>query len=350
MKKYYNVLGLEEGASKEDIEKNYKELSKELDPKYNDNQDFFKEEFALLQEAYEKLMGHPQQVKDSDLSDNIKPDSRVRSSNKSQKTKTKNIKFKVLGLIILVLISIKVLINIFIPIPGCIDPKMYNFNKTANTDDGSCIPFLYGCIDRNAINFNIDANTMKDSACVIVENVSCIKHLGKPKKRITVDTKKFKDVTLEFVYSSCDEVIDDNFKLYSTGYHYRHKVLSITDTLTWIGSGDNYLSIPVGENIKVIEHIKGYRSRNYYIDINKTVSNYLINPRGHYRYKTEKHTYGGFSNLFSEPEINKKSGFFIKIDHRMDWWFEEAPSSISVTTYNGLQDYSTHTRYNIMRY
>ena len=349
MKKYYKVLGLEEGASKEDVEKNYQELSKELDPKYNDNQDFFKEEFALLQEAYEKLMGHPQQVKESDLSDKIKPDSRSTSNHKAQKKTIKNIKFKVLGITILVLISIKVLVNNFIPILGCTDPKMYNFNRFSNTDDGSCIPLFYGCIDSNAINFNVDANTMKDSACVIVENVSCIKHLGKSQKRITVDTKKFKDVTLKFVYSSCDEVISDNFKLYPTGYYYQHKVLSIADTLTWIGIGDSNLSIPVGENIKVVEYIKGYKSRNYYIDINKNTSNYLINPRGHYRYKIEKHTYGDLASPFAEPDINK-SGFLVEINHRMDWWFEEAPLSISVTSHNRFNDYSTHTRYNIMRY
>jgi curved DNA-binding protein CbpA len=33
MKKHYKALGLEEGASKAEIEKKYKELSKEYDPK-----------------------------------------------------------------------------------------------------------------------------------------------------------------------------------------------------------------------------------------------------------------------------------------------------------------------------
>jgi len=60
MKKYYKILGLDEGASKKDIQDYYDKLSIELDPKNNDDLDFFKEEFSLLQEAYEKLMGyHP---------------------------------------------------------------------------------------------------------------------------------------------------------------------------------------------------------------------------------------------------------------------------------------------------
>lgn len=56
MKKYYDILGLDEGASKEEIEKQYKKLSKEFDPKNNDNQDFFKEEFKKIQEAYKVLI------------------------------------------------------------------------------------------------------------------------------------------------------------------------------------------------------------------------------------------------------------------------------------------------------
>ena len=55
MKKYYEILGLEEGATKAEIEKKYQELSKEYDPKNNDNQDFFKEEYDKIQEAYREL-------------------------------------------------------------------------------------------------------------------------------------------------------------------------------------------------------------------------------------------------------------------------------------------------------
>tara|TARA_B100000780_G_C21059595_1_gene425830 strand:+ start:870 stop:1235 length:366 start_codon:yes stop_codon:yes gene_type:complete len=56
MKKHYKALGLEEGASKAEIEKKYKELSIEYDPKNNDNQEFFKEEYEKVQEAYKALI------------------------------------------------------------------------------------------------------------------------------------------------------------------------------------------------------------------------------------------------------------------------------------------------------
>jgi len=55
MKKHYYILGLNEGASQEQIQEAYERLSKELDPANNDNQEFFVEEFKKVQEAYKAL-------------------------------------------------------------------------------------------------------------------------------------------------------------------------------------------------------------------------------------------------------------------------------------------------------
>ena len=55
MKKHYKTLGLTEGASQEEIQTAYERLSKELDPKNNDNQEFFVEEYKKVQEAYKAL-------------------------------------------------------------------------------------------------------------------------------------------------------------------------------------------------------------------------------------------------------------------------------------------------------
>ena len=52
MREHYTTLGLQEGASQEEIDAAYKRLSKELDPANNDNQEFFKEEYKKLQQAY----------------------------------------------------------------------------------------------------------------------------------------------------------------------------------------------------------------------------------------------------------------------------------------------------------
>ena len=55
MKQYYKTLGLKEAASQQDIQTAYERLSKELDPKNNDNQEFFIEEYKKVQDAYKAL-------------------------------------------------------------------------------------------------------------------------------------------------------------------------------------------------------------------------------------------------------------------------------------------------------
>ncbi len=37
---------------------------------------------------------------------------------------------------------------------GCTNPDMFNYDASANVEDGSCIPFIYGCDDLNSWNYN----------------------------------------------------------------------------------------------------------------------------------------------------------------------------------------------------
>ena len=55
MKNYWQILGLEEGASQDEIKKAYKKYAKKFHPDLHGNDEFFKERFQEIQEAYETL-------------------------------------------------------------------------------------------------------------------------------------------------------------------------------------------------------------------------------------------------------------------------------------------------------
>ena len=52
-------------------------------------------------------------------------------------------------------------------IPGCTDPLAFNYDATANTDDGSCIAIALGCTDPLAFNYDATANT-DDGSCIAI--------------------------------------------------------------------------------------------------------------------------------------------------------------------------------------
>ena len=87
MKKYYEILGLKQGATKQDIKKAFNKLSKELDPKKNDNQDFFIEETKKLKEAYDKLM-NSSILSNKRLKENKQNDDSQDNNKKSEKENT----------------------------------------------------------------------------------------------------------------------------------------------------------------------------------------------------------------------------------------------------------------------
>ena len=52
---------------------------------------------------------------------------------------------------------------------GCTDPSSFNYDSSANTDDGSCIAVVYGCTDLNALNYDLSANTDNGSCIAVIE-------------------------------------------------------------------------------------------------------------------------------------------------------------------------------------
>jgi len=48
---------------------------------------------------------------------------------------------------------------------GCTDPTMFNFDVNANTDNGECKPYVFGCTDSTMFNYNPLANS-DNSSCI----------------------------------------------------------------------------------------------------------------------------------------------------------------------------------------
>ena len=49
---------------------------------------------------------------------------------------------------------------------GCTNAAAFNYDPLANTDDNSCVPVVYGCLDVIATNYNSEANT-DDGSCLL---------------------------------------------------------------------------------------------------------------------------------------------------------------------------------------
>ena len=56
---------------------------------------------------------------------------------------------------------------------GCTDSTALNYDATANTNDGSCVAYLYGCLDDSACNYDSTANTSDGSCSYAQEYYDC---------------------------------------------------------------------------------------------------------------------------------------------------------------------------------
>ena len=84
MKHHFKTLGLQEGASQEEIQEAYDRLSRELNPSNNDNQEFFIEEYEKVQEAY-KALNQSSILKNSDSSGSSLSSKKLEDSSSSSK-------------------------------------------------------------------------------------------------------------------------------------------------------------------------------------------------------------------------------------------------------------------------
>ena len=66
MKNYWQILGLEKGATQDEIKQAYKKYAKKFHPDLHQNDEFFKERFQEIQEAYEILLNQKSHSEDDE--------------------------------------------------------------------------------------------------------------------------------------------------------------------------------------------------------------------------------------------------------------------------------------------
>ena len=81
MKKYYDILGLNIDASQKEIEEAYNKLSVELNPKNNNNEDFFKVEYLKIVDAYNAISNKSKLGTTNTVSSNRSSDAEINQDN-----------------------------------------------------------------------------------------------------------------------------------------------------------------------------------------------------------------------------------------------------------------------------
>lgn len=208
-------------------------------------------------------------------------------------------------------------------------------------------PKIIGCVDQMAINYNPLATVMQDSTCIYLEVQPVTINLGK--KRIVIDTLKFKQFEYDFIYTPINNDTIKSLKRHRYGrryYHYHYHTIYRPDTLT-ISSYSDSRYVFIYDKIKAIEKIDGYNPREFSVKVKKEGST-LLNPRNYYKYQIETAEYSTFASFnTTENYKNYLKGTLINTKKNINYWYQDHPYSITV---DSRYDYGTFYRTNIVRY
>ena len=186
MKKHYKTLGLLESASQEEIQDAYERLSKELDPKNNDNQEFFVEEYQKVQEAYKALSNSS--ILATEKGGRINVSDKKSSSRKKTKiispvnptTKNFSLNKKILAGITIALIIFGVTYTVFKasspPNPVYLDAngitiKAHKWAKIG--DQGTIDDVLYTIVDKDSLLIMIKKGRLLNRVCTSLMTDMC---------------------------------------------------------------------------------------------------------------------------------------------------------------------------------
>lgn len=207
---------------------------------------------------------------------------------------------------------------------------------------------IFGCIDPMAINYDSSANVMKDSSCIIMNQILTTD--SRNKVEIIIDTNKYSKFNYDFIYlpDSYDTIIEIKQYWNFQRKNYISYTYKISDTVKVTNSSMNRI-VYEGSDVKVIENLPMSKPRKYIVDLHEKGTT-LINPRAFYRYKTETAVYEKFPSLFGGPAnvTQKYNGFCINMEEKIHYWFEDHPSEITV--YDDEYSLRKYYRTNVIRY
>lgn len=178
MKQYFEILGLEDGASQQQIHAAYKRLSKELNPEKNNNELFFIEEYKKVKEAFEALSNSSILVTEKgaqiNMSENKSSQKKIIPNREEPVLKNQNTFFSkklLVGVVTVIIILITVIFtikNIYSPNPVYLDEngitiKAQKWAKIG--DQGYIDDVLYTIVDKDSLLMMIEKGHFLNKVC-----------------------------------------------------------------------------------------------------------------------------------------------------------------------------------------
>lgn len=106
---------------------------------------------------------------------------------------------------------------------GCMDTAAFNYNASANIEDGSCVPKVYGCMDSTALNYNPLANTAHPTDTCIYRSTVGIESVSEHTHFVVYP----QPASIEFTFMSLEKIDVATLQIYtSTGAFVLEKTIT----------------------------------------------------------------------------------------------------------------------------
>jgi hypothetical protein len=124
---------------------------------------------------------------------------------------------------------------------GCTDPTAYNYNASANQNNGSCVAKVYGCMDQSATNYNPYANE-DDGSCQY--NGQVVFWTNTNYGYINVTCYGYTGTITQYYYSGVPDCSSSGCAIFTLPVgSYTFYAATQSGTYTWNASGTSYVTV-----------------------------------------------------------------------------------------------------------